>query len=138
MDLSALESEVDYLIKSANIYVYHDEYESSDPDVVVIREDKSAVIIINDNFLVSVPIVVRKAHEYIHAINNNDTPAVYNFSTGMRDAHETSANTGMIQLLAFLSYAETPLEYRNYIEFMTELNLPSWFEDVAREAVMNA
>ncbi|WP_108730278.1 hypothetical protein [Weissella cibaria] len=138
MDLSALESEVDYLIKSANIYVYHDEYESSDPDVVVIREDKSAVIIINDNFLVSVPIVVRKAHEYIHAINNNDTPAVYNFSTGMRDAHEISANTGMIQLLAFLSYSDTPLEYRNYLEFMRELNLPSWFEDMAREAVMTA
>ncbi|AWF95344.1 hypothetical protein B6254_0937 [Weissella cibaria] len=56
----------------------------------------------------------------------------------MRDAHEISANTGMIQLLAFLSYSDTPLEYRNYLEFMRELNLPSWFEDMAREAVMTA
>ena len=137
MELSTLESEIDSLIKRSNIFVYHDGYETSDPDAVIIRDNKPAVIVINDNFDISVPMVVRKAHEYIHVVNNKDTPAVYHFSTGMRNSHEISANTGMIQLLAFLSYSDTPLEYRNYLDFMRELSLPSWFEDIAHEAVKN-
>lgn len=43
-----------------------------------------------------------------------------------------------MHIIAKYVFQDTPVEYRNYINFMESLGLPSYFEDMAREAVMQA
>lgn len=110
-------------------------FNEDDPDVVVIRDKKPPVIVINTNFKTPYPIVARKAHELSHVIYGSDEPMLYHFSMGFKNEAEIIANKGMITLLAKLMYNETPLEYRNYAYFMECFKLPSWFESVVKDII---
>ncbi|MFL1695408.1 hypothetical protein ACJQWY_01145 [Weissella kandleri] len=124
MEFELLEEEVDKIICSQNIELYFDEFEVDDPDTVIIRENKPAIIIINTNFNIDVPVVARKAHELSHVLYGSSEPSLYNFSIGLRNEAEVIANTGMVNILAHLSFKHTPLEYRNPYNFMEAFHLP--------------
>ncbi|EJF33752.1 hypothetical protein JC2156_05660 [Weissella koreensis KCTC 3621] len=138
MELELLEEAVDKLIRSQDIELYYAEYEFNDPDTVVIRENKPAIIIININFETNIPIVARKSHELSHVIYGSDEPSVYNFSIGLRNESEKIANKGMVNILAKLAFYETPLEYRSPYKFMEAFHFPTLsYEKMVIEAIEN-
>ena len=63
---------------------------------------------------------------------------VYAFSIGATKSSERIAHEQAMHIIAKYVFQDTPVEYRNYINFMESLGLPSYFEDMAREAVMQA
>ncbi|SCC14846.1 hypothetical protein [Weissella bombi] len=130
-----IEEQVDQLIYSSHVILQYAKFSPDDPDVVIIRIDKPPVIIINTEFVTPYPRVARKAHELSHIIYGNGVPMLYYFSMGFKNQSEIIANKGMIYILAKLVYGDTPLEYRNYTDFMNEFCLPSWFEPVVKDII---
>lgn len=135
MDLREIEDRIDSQIKQAGIVLKHTEFEPDDPDVVIIRERKAPVIVINDLFTRDVPIVIRKAHKLSHVLDGDGKPDTYNFSLGFRRKSEVIANRGMVRRLAQIVYSDVPMENRNYIDFMVRFKLPSSYEHLVVETI---
>ena len=138
MNFKDLEERIDAQIRSAGISVIYDEFETYDPDVVFIREGKRPLIVINTVSDSDVPVVARKAHELSHVLDGDGSARSYTFSIGFKNNAERIANRGMVWRLAKIIYEDVPIEYRNYYDFMEAMGLPSHFEEIVREAVMQA
>lgn len=138
MDFKDLEERIDAQIRSAGISVIYDEFETYDPDVVFIREGKRPLIVINTVSDSDVPVVARKAHELSHVLDGDGSARSYTFSIGFKNNAERIANRGMVSRLAKIIYEDVTIEYRNYYDFMEAMGLPSHFEEIVREAVMQA
>lgn len=123
-----------YLCRSLGInYKISDELDSSIPDISVPSQRK---IIINANYDTNVEVAFRLAHEISHVmLGNYEENCVYQFSIGTRKRSEHEANENAIRVLGKFVYADTPVEYRNYINFMNEFGLPSSFESMVRDII---
>ncbi|MDK9677309.1 hypothetical protein QG569_02805 [Weissella cibaria] len=138
MDFKDLEERIDAQIKAAGINIMYDEFETYDPDVVFIRENKRPLIVINIVSDSDVPVVARKAHELSHVLDGDGSAKSYQFSIGFKNNAERIANRGMVWRLAKIIYEDIPLENRNYYDFMDWFNLPSSFEIVVNEVIREA
>lgn len=138
MDFKDLEERIDAQIKAAGINIMYDEFETYDPDVVFIRENKRPLIVINIVSDSDVPVVARKAHELSHVLDGDGSAKSYQFSIGFKNNAERIANRGMVWRLAKIIYEDIPLENRNYYDFMNWFNLPSDFEATVEESVRRA
>ena len=108
----------------------------NDPDVAIV-EDK--VIFMNISFNTRFSYIFRLAHELAHLIDGDTgSQGAYAFSPYSKKLEERHAHEFALNFLAALFFQDTPVEYRNYINFMELFGLPSYFEDMAREAVMHA
>ena len=123
-----------YLCRSLGInYKISDELDSSIPDISVPSQRK---IIINANYDTNVEVAFRLAHEISHVmLGNYEENCVYQFSIGTRKRSEHEANENAVKILGKFVYADTPVEYRNYVNFMNEFGLPSSFESMVRDII---
>ena len=123
-----------YLCRDLGInYKISDELDSSIPDISVPSQRK---IIINANYDTNVEVAFRLAHEISHVmLGNYEENCVYQFSIGTRKRSEHEANENAVKILGKFVYADTPVEYRNYINFMNEFGLPSSFESMVRDII---
>lgn len=123
-----------YLCRSLGInYKISDELDSSIPDISVPSQRK---IIINANYDTNVEVAFRLAHEISHVmLGNYEENCIYQFSIGTRRVSEREANENAVKTLGKFVYADTPVEYRNYINFMNEFGLPSSFESMVRDII---
>ena len=123
-----------YLCRSLGInYKISDELDSSIPDISVPSQRK---IIINANYDTNVEVAFRLAHEISHVmLGNYEENCIYQFSIGTRRVSEREANENAVKILGKFVYADTPVEYRNYINFMNEFGLPSSFESMVEDII---
>ncbi|WP_258088156.1 ImmA/IrrE family metallo-endopeptidase [Weissella fangxianensis] len=123
-----------YLCRSLGInYKISDELDSSIPDISVPSQRK---IIINANYDTNVEVAFRLAHEISHVmLGNYEENCVYQFSIGTRKRSEHEANENAVKILGKFVYADTPVEYRNYVNFMNEFGLPSSFEPMVEDII---
>ena len=123
-----------YLCRSLGInYKISDELDSSIPDISVPSQRK---IIINANYDTNVEVAFRLAHEISHVmLGNYEENCIYQFSIGTRRASEHEANENAVKILGKFVYADTPVEYRNYVNFMNEFGLPSSFEPMVEDII---
>lgn len=124
------------IARESDITIIQVHASASDPDVAIV-EDK--VIFMNKAFHTSFSYAFRLAHELAHLLNvDTSGQGAYAFSPYSRKVEERRAHEYAALILAGLFFADTPIEYRNYFDFMDILGLPASFEDIARDAVMNA
>lgn len=123
-----------YLCRYLGInYKISDELDSSIPDICVPSQRK---IIINANYDTHIEVAFRLAHEISHImLGNYEENCVYQFSIGTRRVSEREANENAVKILGKFVYTDTPVEYRNYINFMNEFGLPSSFENMVRNII---
>jgi Zn-dependent peptidase ImmA (M78 family) len=123
-----------YLCRRLGIsYRISDELDSSIPDICVPSQRK---IIINANYATHVEVAFRLAHEISHImLGNYQENCLYQIPIGTRKRSEREANENAVRMLAKYVYKDTPLEYRNYINFMNEFGLPSAFEEMAKDTI---
>lgn len=123
-----------YLCRSLGInYRISDELDSSIPDICVPSQRK---IIINANYDTHVEVAFRLAHEISHImLGNYQENHLYQFSIGTRKRSEREANENAVKILGKFVYADTPVEYRNYINFMNKFGLPSSFEPMVEDII---
>lgn len=93
-------------------------------------------IIMNENFKTGYSYEYRLAHELSHILfgDMNNLP-LYKFSPYFHDVEEISANINAVNLISTILYADTPIEYRNWVDFMDILGLQSHFEHLVKEAL---
>ena len=116
--------------------VFSEDLDTYTPDLSVPSQRK---VIINRNSNNNVSVAFRLAHELSHILFGSvEQNRVYAFSIGATKLSERIAHEQAMHIIAKYVFQDTPVEYRNYINFMESLGLPSYFEDMAREAVMQA
>ena len=120
-----------YMAKRSGITITEVAGDSNDPDVAFCNE---RIININHNYDSRISVVVRLAHEITH-INFSNPSFLYTFSPYIKNKEERATNERALRIVAKLFYGDTPNEYRNWIEFMNEFNLPSWFEPLVKDAI---
>lgn len=109
-----------------DIIIKYEVLSTSTPDVCI-----SALhsIVINLNYDTSINLIFRLAHEISHLIfGDKNSQALYHFSPLCVNYEERVAHYEAVKMIAKYAYKETPKEYRNYVDFMTTLELPSSFE----------
>ncbi|GAK31833.1 hypothetical protein WOSG25_170160 [Weissella oryzae SG25] len=124
-----------YFIASENgiEVVVTDRLESHDTDIAIPAARK---VIINENSSTNIDVSFRLAHELSHILfGNSESDEVYSFSIGSQRTSEINANKNALSMITKFVYLDTPLEYRNYINFMNAFGLPSYFEDMVKEAI---
>ena len=98
-----------------------------------------SMIIMNPNSSTQYAYEFRLAHELAHLLyGDTESDAVYNFSPYIMRVSERAANVQAIRMIASFWFDDVPVESRNWLDFMNYLGLQSHFEDMAREAVMQA
>lgn len=109
------------------------ELDSASPDISIPSMNK---IILNERFDTSVALSFRFAHELSHILYGSDNdPYIYSFSFGNKNATELQANQNAVVMLVDFMYGDTPIEYRNWTDFMDMFGLPNWYEDLVKEAI---
>ena len=99
----------------------------------------STLDLINENSSIGVHVTFRFAHELAHILFGNDNQDyVYQFSIGTKKESERKAHKRALRIISRFVYNETPMEYRNYVDFMNAFNLPSSFENWAKDAIKAA
>ena len=53
----------------------------------------------------------------------------------IKNKEERITNERAVRIVAKLFYGDTPNEFRNWVDFMNEFNLPSWFEPLVKDAI---
>ena len=138
MTNTSLKDVLDYLLflakKNGIQIVLSDELSGSTADFAIV---KLRTVVINVNSSTSIELVFRLAHELAHLLFGADlNTKVYHFSPLTKRHEERIAHEQAMHMIAKYVFQDTPVEYRNYVNFMDVLGLPSYFEDMAREAVM--
>lgn len=136
----SLKDVLDYLLflakKNDIRIVLSDDLSDSTSDFAIA---KLRTVVINVNSSTSIELVFRLAHELAHLLFGADlNTKVYHFSPLTKRNEERIAHEQAMHMIAKYVFQDTPVEYRNYVNFMDVLGLPSYFEDMSREAVMNA
>lgn len=103
----------------------------NDPDVAFCND---RIININRNYNSRISVAFRLAHEISH-IEFSNPSFLYRFSPYIKNKEERETNERAIRIIARLVYIDTPNEYRNWSDFMTEFNLPSWFEPLVKDLI---
>ncbi|MCM0582153.1 hypothetical protein H9L19_06650 [Weissella diestrammenae] len=107
--------------------------DESTPDICYPKHRK---IIINKNYNTIISIAFRLAHEMSHILyGDSDAQGVYAFSPLSKKFEERLAHENGIELIARYVYSDTPVENRNYLNFMYEFGLPSSFENTVSDIV---
>lgn len=110
-----------------------DKLEKYDTDICI---PSLNTVVINESYVTSVDVAFRLAHEMSHIIfGNDDQNAVYAFSIGSNKYSEVAADRNAIKMIAKFIYQDTPLEYRNWANFMTAFGLPFCLEDMVKEII---
>ena len=129
MNLQELENQLDQLIFKNNIMLTYQQLETSDPDIAVIDAQNNRAIIVNTNYEQPISVIFRKAHEFGHHLTTDFAGAqLYHFSSSLQNEYEVTANIAGIEILAKILFKDVPKEYRNWKDFIDNLNLPSHFE----------
>ena len=136
----SLKDVLDYLLflakKNDIRIVLSDELSDSTADFAI---KQLRTVVINVNSSSNIDLVFRLAHELAHLLFGTDLNVqVYHFSPFTQRHEERIAHEQAMHIIAKYVFQDTPVEYRNYINFMEVLGLPASFEDMARESVMNA
>jgi Zn-dependent peptidase ImmA (M78 family) len=98
----------------------------------------ASLIMMNPNSDSKYSYEFRLAHEISHILyGDSDAEAVYHFSPFALRTEERSANRHAIRLIARYMYEDTPVENRNWIEFMDEFGLQSHFEMMVKDVIYN-
>lgn len=112
---------------------FTNELDEYTPDICYPKHRK---IIINNNCLTTVDPTFRLAHEINHILHGDtESQKIYAFSPLSKKDEENTANYHAIKLLARIAYQDTPMEYRNYLDFMDFFGLPLHFENMVKRAV---
>jgi hypothetical protein len=120
-----------YIADKAGITIKNIEGNSEDPDVAFC---KPKIINMNDNYVCDISVAFRLAHEISH-IQFSQPSFLYTFSPYIRNKEERETNERAIHIIARLVYGDTPKEQRNWVNFMNEFKLPSWFEPLVKEII---
>ncbi|MCG7198039.1 hypothetical protein [Pediococcus pentosaceus] len=120
-----------YIADKAEIKIENIEGNSADPDVAFC---KSRIINLNNNFECNISVAFRLAHEISH-IQFSQPTFLYTFSPFIKNKEERETNERAIRMIAKLIYNEVPNERRNWANFMSEFNLPNWFEPLVKELI---
>lgn len=120
-----------YIADKAEIKIENIEGNSADPDVAFC---KNRIINLNNNFECNISVAFRLAHEISH-IQFSQPTFLYTFSPFIKNKEERETNERAIRMIAKLIYNEVPNERRNWANFMSEFNLPSWFEPLVKELI---
>ena len=124
-------SQLIYMARQADITITEVVGEENDPDVVLCKQ---RIININRNYQSNISKVIRLAHEITH-INSSTPSYLYTFSPYIRNKEERITNEHAIRVVAKLFYGDTPNELRNWVDFMKEFCLPSYFEPLVKDAI---
>lgn len=131
--ISIVSEALSKIIRDYDVTVLQIESSSSDPDVAIPIEK---LVIINTGLNTHYSMEFRLAHELSHIIyGDSESQKVYAFSPLSKKEEENVANYQAIRMLARIAYQDTPMEYRNYIDFMDIFGLPLHFENVVKRAV---
>lgn len=114
------------------ITIEYIEGSNTDPDVAFYED---MTINMNPNYQSTFPASFRLAHELAHLLYSEPTFA-YMFSPLMQNKEERLAHEKAIELISNYVYRDTPVEHRNWLEFMDKFNLPLWFEFAVQDAVL--
>jgi Domain of unknown function (DUF955). len=136
----SLKDVLQYLLFIANKndirVVLSDELSSSTADFAI---TKLRTVVMNVNLDSGIELVFRLAHELSHLLfGDSDNVKLYQFSPYFQKSEERTAHNQAMHMIAKFVFQDTPIEYRNYLNFMDILGLPSWFEEMAKDAVLNA
>ncbi|TGE53594.1 hypothetical protein [Weissella confusa] len=124
-------SQLLYMAKQSNITITEVAGGDNDPDVAFCKE---RIININRKYKSNISLVIRLAHEITH-ITFSSPSFLYTFSPYIKNKEERITNERAIRIVAKLFYGDTPNEFRNWVNFMNEFNLPSWFEPLVKDAI---
>lgn len=120
-----------YAAKRSDITITEVAGSSTDPDVAFCDR---RLINLNLNYESSISVAFRLAHEISH-IEFSHPSFLYTFSPFIKNKEERETNERAIRILSRLVYIDTPNEYRNWSNFMTEFGLPSWFEPLVKDLI---
>lgn len=121
-------SKLIYIADVSGITIKQIEGSTTDPDVAFCKQK---IINLNTNFDSNISVAFRLAHEISH-IEFSPPSSLYTFSPYIRDKEEWETNARAIQIIARLMYEDVPLDKRNWLNFMNEFNLPTWFEPMVK------
>lgn len=120
-----------YAAKRSDITITEVAGSSTDPDVAFCNR---RLININHNYESSISVAFRLAHEISH-IEFSKPSYLYTFSPYIKNKEERETNERAIRIISRLIYIDTPNEYRNWSNFMTDFGLPSWFEPLVKDLI---
>lgn len=133
--LGQLRKYLEYLAHESGIDVVYS-YDMG-PNTTDFVMPKLKTIILNIHYQTPVSLAFRLAHEISHLLYGDySSQQLYHFSPLCVTSEERAAHVGAIHLIAKYVYQEVPKEYRNYFEFMDILGLPSSFENMVIEELM--
>lgn len=124
-------SQLLYMARQSDITITEVVGDENDPDVAFCKQ---RIININHNYKSNISLVIRLAHEITH-INFSNPSYLYTFSPYIKNKEERITNERAVRIVAKLFYGDTPNEIRNWVDFMNEFNLPSWFEPLVKDAI---
>lgn len=76
------------------------------------------------------------AHELAHALYGDpEGEQYYPFSLLFKNAEETAANKNAVRIISRFVYRDTPIEFRNWSQFLDAFNLPVYFEEPVKEVI---
>lgn len=120
-----------YIADKAGIKIENIEGNSEDPDVAFCKQ---RIINVNKNFESDISVSFRLAHEISH-IQFSPPTFLYTFSPYIRNKEERETNERAIHIISRLIYGEVPKEQRNWLNFMNEFHLPTWFEPLVKNII---
>ncbi|TLQ03612.1 hypothetical protein FEZ51_08380 [Pediococcus stilesii] len=120
-----------YIADKSGISIKNVEGETTDPDVAFCKQ---RIINLNSNFDSNISVAFRLAHEISH-IQFSQPSFLYTFSPYIRNKEERETNERAIHIIARLIYEDVPNDQRNWLNFMNEFNLPTWFEPLVKDII---
>lgn len=122
-----------YIADQADIKITYIEGSPSDPDVAFCNQK---IINMNTNFESNISVAFRIAHEISHILFSKPS-FLYTFSPYVKNKEERQTNERAIHMIARLIYEDVPKDQINWLNFMNEFNLPSWFEPLVKDIIYN-
>lgn len=122
-----------YIADQADIKITYIEGSPSDPDVAFCNQK---IINMNTNFESNISVAFRIAHEISHILFSKPS-FLYTFSPYVKNKEERQTNERAIHMIARLMYEDVPKDQINWLNFMNEFNLPSWFEPLVKDIIYN-
>ncbi|GEK28871.1 ImmA/IrrE family metallo-endopeptidase [Furfurilactobacillus siliginis] len=120
-----------YIADRSGITITDIEGSSSDPDIAFCKQ---RIINLNSNFDSEISVAFRLAHEISHILFSKPT-FLYTFSPYTKNKEERETNERAIRMIARLMYEDVTKDQINWLNFMNEFNLPSWFEPLVKNII---